>query len=327
MASETKQLSALKALSTYIAAHNGTMPRNPNELMSFSISRIDLDTVSYSDARAVIKSYRRNLRRLRQGRVSYNKRTGSFRSRSVPPSPMKKRRSRSKSKRKSRGPHSHSVSVHRASPSPPDCSQSAHKFITSNPHPRSRSVGSESNTPEADLGNACDIDYPDGAAISSVTSIDVDIEEVIMASNDNMSALQHMAKDEEPDDTLKTALNDVDAKEEHGDMGQQRLPSYVLVVDPPDATESECEQLAVDQAKKEEEIVRLLADSEHAKPLRIVHLAVNAPQRQRYAEETKREREPSKHVETKESAPQDLWRTIWSLFGPPSLCKCQLNTI
>ena len=76
MSNDTKKLEALEALTAYISAHGGEIPRDPNALVYYSRTRTDCEEVTYQDAHSIIDLYRRNLKKYRQGKVfldKYNK--------------------------------------------------------------------------------------------------------------------------------------------------------------------------------------------------------------------------------------------------------------
>ena len=63
MASE---LAALDVLSEYIRTHKGSIPRNANKIVSFSIQRYELRTLDSTQAGNIIDIYLRNVDRLRK---------------------------------------------------------------------------------------------------------------------------------------------------------------------------------------------------------------------------------------------------------------------
>ena len=62
---DNSDIQALNVLSQYIKNNNGYIPKNPNQLISFSCSRYDLQTLNYDQAKNIISVYQTNVDRLR----------------------------------------------------------------------------------------------------------------------------------------------------------------------------------------------------------------------------------------------------------------------
>eukprot|EP01084_Bolivina_argentea_P265173 449384_1 len=68
---KTNQLEALNVLSQFVRDHEGHIPIHPNELVSYSCSRYDLETLDYMQAESIIDIYTKNLDRLRNQKFTY----------------------------------------------------------------------------------------------------------------------------------------------------------------------------------------------------------------------------------------------------------------